>query len=146
MWERSKFWYRYFMKTNNKCIHDCWCVWCQKFPFCLTLTQKVLSFESKVRLDDAHLRQDFYLTFSWKTSLPSYLDCNNIVLVCNFLIYIFIPVRFHKCRGFGHIRAEYPTRRRPVVPHQEKQAADQAKEVIVNNYHFHASLDNVRFH
>ena len=39
-----------------------------------------------------------------------------------------------------------PTRRGPVVPHQEKQAADQAKEVIVSNYHFHASLDNVRFH
>ena len=36
----------------------------------------------------------------------------------------------------------------PVVPHhqQEKQVADQVKEVMVNNYHFHASLDNVRFH
>ena len=53
----------------------------------------------------------------------------------------------HKFRGFGRIRTQCPTRRGPVVPHhqQEKQSADQAKEVIVNNYHFHASLDNLRF-
>ena len=30
-----------------------------KIPFCLTQTQKVLSLESKVRLDVAHLRQEF---------------------------------------------------------------------------------------
>ena len=86
-------------------------------------------------------------TFTWKTSHPYYLDCNNIVLVCNFLFYIFILVRCHKCRGFGPIRAQYPMRRGPVVPHhqQEKQPADQAKEAILNNYHFYVSLDNVSF-
>ncbi|RMX41187.1 hypothetical protein pdam_00022391 [Pocillopora damicornis] len=54
----------------------------------------------------------------------------------------------HKCRGFGHLSAKCLTRCSPVVPHhrQEKQAADQGKEVILNNYHFHSSLDNERFH
>ena len=91
-------------------------------------------------LDVQHVR--------WTT--PCQRECFPLLspldLFAPILIYIFIPVRCHKCRGFGHVRAECPTRRGPVVPHQEKQAADQAKEVIVNNYHFHASLDNVRFH
>ena len=96
-------------------------------------------------LTEDEIREEVSIKPSIKQKLT---DGKKYPFVCNFLIYIFILVRCHKCRGFGHVCAQCPTRRSLVVPHhqQEKQPADQAKEVMVKNYHFHASLDNVRFH
>lgn len=53
------------------------------------------------------------------------------------------PVRCHKCRGYGHIRAECPSRRDPVSMQPSRQSTTKAP--TINNFHFHAAPDNVNF-
>ena len=84
---------------------------------------------SELRLDDALkaglLIRTLFFPYSER------LKFEDIFL--HFLIYIFIPVHCHKCRGFGHRQTQCPTRGGSVLPYQQqgKQAEDEAKEVII---------------
>ena len=82
---------------------------------------------SELRLDDALkaglLIRTLFFPYSER------LKFEDIFL--HFLIYIFIPVHCHKCRGFGHRQTQCPSG--SVLPYQQqgKQAEDEAKEVMI---------------